>query len=82
MDAMIAGRALIGMFLVFAISQRLLGGEHIYPIADKAVVDTATQIFLNGLLISARLGRSEATPKTRRRPGTLPRSPRRVRSAR
>lgn len=48
-DAMIAARAFIGMFLIFAVSQRLLGGERIYPIADDAVVKTVTDIFLNGL---------------------------------
>jgi len=48
-DAMVAARAFIGMFLIFAVSQRLLGGERIYPIADDAVVTTVTDIFLNGL---------------------------------
>lgn len=48
-DAMIAARAFIGMFLIFAVSQKLLGGERIYPIADDAVVKTVTDIFLNGL---------------------------------
>jgi AcrR family transcriptional regulator len=49
-DAMVAARAFIGMFLIFAVSQRLLGGERIYPIADHVVITTVTDIFLNGLL--------------------------------
>jgi hypothetical protein len=47
---MIAARAFVGMFLVFAVSQKLLGGERIYPIAEEAVVTTVTGIFLNGML--------------------------------
>lgn len=49
-DAIIAARAFIGMFLIFAVSQRLLGGDRIYPIPDDAVVKTVADIFLNGLL--------------------------------
>jgi AcrR family transcriptional regulator len=75
-DAMIASRAFVGMFLVFAISQRLLGGERIYPIADDAVVKTVTDIYLNGLLASrptrpegrAVRGRRPVAPRHRPRP--------------
>lgn len=56
-DPMIAARAFVGMFLVFAISQRLLGGERIYPIPDEAVVETVTDIYLNGLLTAPAAGR-------------------------
>lgn len=49
-EPMIAARAFVGMFLVFAISQRLLGGERIYPIPDDAVVKTVMDVYLNGLL--------------------------------
>jgi hypothetical protein len=73
---MIAARAFVGMFLVFAISQRLLGGERIYPIADAAIVKTVTDIYLNGLLTSrpphaagrAHGGRRPAAPRQRARP--------------
>lgn len=51
-DPVVASRAFAGMFLVFAVSQRLLGGERIYPIPEAMVVKTVTDIFLNGLLKS------------------------------
>jgi AcrR family transcriptional regulator len=69
-DAMIAARAFIGMFLIFAVSQRLLGGERIYPIADDAVVTTVTDIFLNGLRprTAPTVG---GRPRSGRRPSAL-----------
>jgi AcrR family transcriptional regulator len=69
-DAMVAARAFIGMFLIFAVSQRLLGGERIYPIADDAVVTTVTDIFLNGLLAPKRPDISDL-PRRRRRSSVL-----------
>ena len=69
-DAMIAARAFIGMFLIFAVSQRLLGGERIYPIADDAVVTTVTDIFLNG--VRPRPAHDVgARPRRGRRPSAL-----------
>jgi AcrR family transcriptional regulator len=76
-DPMIAARAFVGMFLVFAVSQRLLGGERIYPIADDAVVKTVTDVYLNGLLalrpshVGRRTqgGRRPAVPRHRARAG-------------
>jgi len=75
-DPMIAARAFVGMFLVFAVSQRLLGGDRIYPIADDAVVKTVTDVYLNGLLTSrpSHVGdrthgaRRPAAPRHRARP--------------
>jgi AcrR family transcriptional regulator len=49
-DPMIAARAFAGMFLVFAVSQRLLGGERIYPIETGQIVETVTSLFLRGIL--------------------------------
>ena len=73
-DAMVASRAFIGMFLIFAVSQRLLGGERIYPIADDAVVTTVTDIFLNGLL-ARKAPEVVARPRRRRRPSVVRRGP-------
>ena len=70
-DAMIAARAFVGMFMIFAISQRLLGGERIYPIADDAVVTTVTDIFLGGLLVPR--GRSRERRAHGRRTPPAPR---------
>lgn len=76
-DPMIAARALVGMFLVFAVSQRLLGGEKIYPIADEAVVKTVTDIYLNGVLASRSSPSGGRGRRTRRlhRPQRPARSP-------
>ena len=54
------------MFQVFAVSQGLLGGQRIYPVAEAKVLRTVTEIFFNGLLASR--GRT-----ARRRPGRDPR---------
>ncbi len=51
-DPMIAARAFVGMFQVFAVSQGLLGGQRIFPVADAKVVRTVTQIFFHGMLAS------------------------------
>ena len=65
-DPLIAARAFAGMFQVFAVSQGLLGGQRIYPVAEAKVLRTVTEIFFNGLLASR--GRTAG-----RRPGRDPR---------
>jgi AcrR family transcriptional regulator len=58
-DPLIAARALVGMFQVFVVSQGLLGGQRIFPIADAKLVRTITDIFFRGLLVSSRTTRTE-----------------------
>ncbi len=53
-DPLIAARAFAGMFQVFAVSQGLLGGQHIFPLSDGKVVRTVTDIFFQGLLARGR----------------------------
>ena len=60
-DPIIAARAFVGMFQIFAVSQGLLGGQRVFPIPETKIVRTVTEIFLSGLLAS-RAG------KPRRRP--------------
>jgi AcrR family transcriptional regulator len=48
-DAMLAARAFAGMFQVFAVTQELLGGKHIFPVSDTALIRTLTDIFFHGL---------------------------------
>jgi AcrR family transcriptional regulator len=48
-DPLVAARAFAGMFQVFAVSQELLGGKHIYPLAESKVIRTLTDIFLHGV---------------------------------
>ncbi len=55
-DPMIAARAFVGMFQIFAVSQGLLGGQRIYPMPEAKVVRTVTDLFFQGLL--ARPGES------------------------
>jgi len=58
-DPLIAARALVGMFQIFAVSQRLLGGQRIFPIAEAKLVRTITDIFFRGLLASSRTTRTK-----------------------
>lgn len=48
-DPLVAARAFAGMFQVFAVSQELLGGKRIFPLAEAKIVRTLTDIFVNGL---------------------------------
>jgi AcrR family transcriptional regulator len=49
-DTFVAARALLGSVVVFVVSQHVLGGEELRPIADSAVVDTISELFLRGAL--------------------------------
>ena len=48
-DPLVAARAFAGMFQVFAVSQELLGGKHIYPLSEAKVIRTLTDIFFDGV---------------------------------
>jgi AcrR family transcriptional regulator len=56
-DPLVAARAFAGMFQVFAVSQELLGGKRIYPLAEATVVRTVTGIFFDGLRARPRRAR-------------------------
>lgn len=60
-DPLIAARAFVGMFQVFAVSQGLLGGQRIFPIPESKIVRTVTDIFFRGLLASPGTGRRRPT---------------------
>ncbi len=62
-DPMIAARAFVGMFQIFAVSQGLLGGQRIFPIADAAVVRTVTDIFFCGLAAQRRASPGKRPPR-------------------
>jgi len=49
MDPYIAARCLSGMILAFAISQKLLGGDHVRPIPRKVIVRAVASVFLDGI---------------------------------
>jgi AcrR family transcriptional regulator len=48
-DPLVAARAFVGMFQVFAVSQELLGGKRIYPLAETKITRTVIDIFFHGL---------------------------------
>jgi AcrR family transcriptional regulator len=60
-DSLVAARAFVGMFQVFAVSQELLGGKRIYPLAETKVVRTVIDIFFDGL--RARPRRAARLPR-------------------
>ncbi len=52
-DPFIAARAFVGMLQIFAVSQGLLGGQRIVPLAAGRVVDTVLEILLSGIQVPA-----------------------------
>ncbi len=80
-DPLIAARGFAAMFQVFAVSQKLLGGERIYPIDEGRLVRTLTTVFLNGLLVPGEpRGASRAFRKEDREPRTQNRAAEKRRS--
>src|SRR5215475_506841 len=56
MDTFVAARALLGSLVTFLLSQELLGGAELRPIADAAIVETISDLFLRGALAPGRRG--------------------------
>jgi AcrR family transcriptional regulator len=50
LDSFVAARALIGMLMIFVLTQELYGGRELAPLADDAITDTAAELFLHGVL--------------------------------
>src|SRR5574341_657880 len=63
-DALVAARCLVGMLLVFVLSQKILGGERVLPLSDRRVVDTVTSIFLDGIAQGGTARRPRAGRRT------------------
>jgi AcrR family transcriptional regulator len=55
-DPLIASRAFVGMLQIFAVSQGLMGGQRIFPIPDRRIIRTVTEIYLRGVLAPRRGG--------------------------
>jgi AcrR family transcriptional regulator len=49
-DAFVAARALVGMLMIFVLTQEVFGGRELAPIADAAIPETAAALFLHGVL--------------------------------
>jgi AcrR family transcriptional regulator len=67
-DTFVAARAFIGMLLIFVWTQHVLGGDAVRPIDGRAIVATASDLFLRGLL----------APRAAPLPGARPPSPSRT----
>lgn len=50
LDTFVAARALVGMLMIFVLTQEVFGGRALAPIADDAITDTAAELFLRGVL--------------------------------
>ncbi len=49
-DTFVAARALVGMLMVFVLTQHVFGGHELAPIADERITATAADLFLHGVL--------------------------------
>jgi len=52
-DTFVAARALVGSLITFVLSQEVLGGADLQPIASAAIVETISDVFLRGALAPA-----------------------------
>lgn len=50
LDTFVAARALVGMLVMFLLTQEVLGGRALRPIDDEAITGTVSEIFLRGVL--------------------------------
>jgi hypothetical protein len=51
------------MLMIFLWTQHVLGGEAIRPVGDRAIVETASSLFLHGVLAPPTTRRSEGRPR-------------------
>jgi AcrR family transcriptional regulator len=67
-DAFVAARSFVGMLMIFLWTQHVLGGDAIRPIDDRTIVETASAVFLRGVLAPASArGGPRPRPAPRRR---------------
>jgi AcrR family transcriptional regulator len=50
LDTFVAARALVGMLLIFLLTQELFGGRDLAPLDDDSITDTVAEVFLRGVL--------------------------------
>jgi AcrR family transcriptional regulator len=67
-DSLVAARGLIGMLLVFVLSQKVLGGERVLPLSDRRILRTVTSIFLDGIAPRHARGHPRPAGRNRRTP--------------
>jgi len=49
LDAFLAARCLMGMMIVFAITQEVLGGEKVHALPRRKILDAIAGVFLDGV---------------------------------
>jgi AcrR family transcriptional regulator len=66
LDTFVAARALVGMLMIFLLTQELYGGRALAPLRDDAITDTVADVFLRGVLrrenASPRAARARSEP--------------------
>ena len=61
-DEVVAARCLIGMVLIFILTEEVLGGSQAHPLAEEAIVSGIADLFLRGVLApQPTAGRSGTT---------------------
>jgi len=54
LDTFVAARGLVGMLVMFLLTQEVFGGAELRPISDAAIVETVSGLFLRGALPAGR----------------------------
>src|SRR5262245_46490423 len=50
LDTLVAARALVGMLMIFLLTQEIYGGRDLAPLSDASITDTVAEVFLRGVL--------------------------------
>jgi AcrR family transcriptional regulator len=56
LDTFVAARALVGMLIIFVLTQHVFGGEEVRAIPDDAITRTVQDLFLRGVLAAPSEG--------------------------
>jgi hypothetical protein len=56
-DAFASARCLMGMMIAFALTQVVLGGDRIYPLPRRRIVEAISSVFLDGVAAGKEAGR-------------------------
>jgi AcrR family transcriptional regulator len=56
LNTFVAARALVGMLVVFLLTQEVFGGRTLSPLSDEAITTTVTDLFLHGACASVKEG--------------------------
>lgn len=51
-DSFVAARALVGALTIFVFTQKVFGGDDLFPISEETIVDTVSRLFINALQIA------------------------------